>query len=227
MNNYLSLPLTSILILVFWLGETLLRDWRGLEWLNYFHYSLLIIPCIFIAWLILTDKYFKASKHLLKYPILVIGYFLICLVILAMLLHHSDRYNQYILFKPLAIFLFMIVTFGVNLVISKLENRKLSLKQKVILFFACLFIPICSELFTSLIFTQTWLFPPDINLSGILYHWFKSDGLIGFYLNESILHWLKSGGLILSISLYEGIFILYVKKQYPEDQIHSVIKITV
>lgn len=211
MRVYFLLIVTSFLVLIIWFGETYLRDWRGLEWLNYFHFSLLIIPFIFIAWLLFIEKKFTVSKHLLKYPILIIGYFLFCSLVLAALTNHSERYYPDIFIKPLAIFLFMIGAFVMYLIISKIENKKLRFNQKAILFFACLFLPICSELFTSLIFTQTWLFPPDINLSGILFHWLKNDGIKGFYLNESILHWLKSGGLILSIFLYEGIFILMQK----------------
>lgn len=222
MIKYLSLVIMSLLILLIWLGETLLRDWRGLEWLNYFHYSLLIIPTIFVAWLILTDKNFTASKHLLKYPILIIGYFLFCSLVFSLLISHSGGYDRYIFFKPLAIFLFMIVTFGMNLIISGIESRKLRLKQKAILFFTCIFVPICSELITSLIFTQSWLFPKNIKLTSIIFHWLQIEGVSFYYIDESILHWFKCGGLITSITLYEGFFILYLKSLTPVNQMPSV-----
>jgi hypothetical protein len=217
MKRYNSLTITSILILIIWLGETLLRDWRGLEWLNYFHFSLIIIPTIFIAWLILIDKKFTPSKHLLKYPILIIGYFLFCFLVIAVLINNSESYNYFVV-KPLAIFLFMVVTFGMNLIISGIESRKLRFKQKAILFFTCIFVPICSELITSLIFTQSWLFPQNIKLTSLIFHWLHIEGTSFSYFNEGIIHWLKSGGLIMSITLYEGIFILYLKKLMPIEQ---------
>lgn len=227
MKRHLLLFALSFLFLIIWLGETLLRDWSGLEWLNYFHISMFIIPSIFLFWLILIDNRTNLKRQKVKYalyPILIIAYTLFCLILILSLEQTGYRPAAGIYLYPIVLFVFGAITFCMNLIISKIEGVKLGFKEKMVLFFSSIFIPISSDLVTTLVFTQTYLFPStSYDLPSVLLHFLGNDGQTGSGIFNSILHWLKSGALIMSIAFYEGAFILYLKKDKPLSLVNKTI----
>lgn len=192
MKHNLILLIIAFLNLITWLAETLLNGWAGMAWLDYYHISFLVIPIFSIGWVVYYSKEFSPFKHLFIYPIflLMIGYMVPGMIQLRQYMITWER-----VMAPLL--LFMTVLFVLNVAVALIEKRKLYFFEYVILFFSSAIIPIACGLLTFLIFTQSYLFPAPV-----------PDPVENL---TDIFHWLKTGSVFFVISMYEGLYFLYLK----------------
>ena len=206
MKKIIWLAALALFCMGFWVGEILVRNWMGLEWLNYFHWSMLIVPIMVIIWIIKLNGKLEQKKHFLYYPLIGALYTFFTLILVAS--YPTDfRYNSMVrgaasseIGHYLPLILFPAVIFLLNLWVARIEHRKLSLPNKIALFFSSLIIPALSILLAMLLFTQSYLFPstpPDPIRNGM----------------EPI-HWLKSGSLIFAVIIYEGAYFLWLKGKF-------------
>lgn len=205
MKYILFLLLLATICLGLWFVEVLIRDWIGLEWLNYFHFAIFIIPLIIFLWIVWINGKLEFEKHFIYYPLLSITYSIYMLILVSSYPSHF-YYNPMVrgaassgLIHYLPLILFPFVTFLWNKWVARIENKKLSLFNKLVLLLSAFSIPVISTLITVLLFTQSYLFPqsPPNPIEN------------GF---EPI-HWLKSGSLIFAIIIYEGIYFLWLKEK--------------
>jgi len=203
MKKPISLFFLAILCMAIWLTEIIVRDWTGMDWLSYVHLSLIIMPVFIAAWVVWINGKFENKKHLLYYPVLSITYLLFLILFIAGY-PEGFRYNSMMrgagssaITHYMSLLLFPFVTFLWNTLIARIELKKLSITNKLVLLFSPFFIPAISALFTMLLFTQSYLFPstpPDPIQNGL----------------EPI-HWFKSGSLFFAVITYQGIYYLWLK----------------
>ena len=155
------------------------------------------------AWVVWINGKFESKKHLLYYPLLSITYLLFLIIFIAGY-PEGFRYNSMMrgasssaITHYMSLLIFPFVTFIWNTWMARIELKKLSITNKLVLLFSPFFIPAISALLTMLLFTQSYLFPstpPDPIKNGL----------------EPI-HWLKSGSLFFAVITYEGIYYLWLK----------------
>lgn len=205
MKNILHLFFLALICMGLWVGEIIIRDWTGLEWLNYFHWAIVIIVALICIWTIKTNGIFVARKYLYFYPLWIIAYIAYLIILIST---YPTDFRYYSMVRGAAssatmhyipLIFFPIYIFLLNLWAARIEHRKLSLSNKITLIFSSLLIPSLSILFAMLLFTQSYLFPPtppDPIQNGL----------------EPI-HWLKSGSLIFAVIFYEGVYFLWIKEK--------------
>ena len=207
-KQILQLLLMATICMLIWLFEILLRDWRGLQWMNYFHIAWLIIPTIIFIWVVRIEGDMVARKHFFIYPLMIFIYFILMSIICTsiwegiekvnyrLFRNNYSRFEIYLLYT-IPVFLYGFITFIGNLIVARVEKKSLSLKSKLVLFFSPYLIPLICLLVTMFLFTQKYLFPVT-SLSPM------KEGL-------DILHWIKSGSFIFAYVMYEGSYYLWLK----------------
>ncbi len=211
MKQILYLFLLAFFCMMFWFLETIIRGWEGSKWLNYLHYSMLMIPIIVHFWVIRVNGKLQFFKHIVVYPSLYISYFMFLFMTIGnfaegvVAIHpilnrfHLSINLAYPLFLS-PIILFPVITFLCNFIAARMEKKRLTKMNKWILFFSPFIIPAVSAIFTILLFATSSLFPPtppDPIKNGL-----------------EVIHWTKSGSLIFSFIAYEGMYYLWLKEKW-------------
>lgn len=204
MKHIIYLMLLAFSCMGIWFIEVLIRDWTGLEWLNYWHYASLIIPLLVLFWVVVINGKLEYKKHLAWYPLLFLSYVIFLVILIASYpedFHPQlwgrgvNEYTPYTFYIPMIFF--PVVTYFWNMKLARIEKKQLTGLNKLVLFFSPFIIPVICALITILLFKQSYLFPPtppDPIKNGL----------------EAI-HWAKSGSLIFAFIFYEGIFYLWLK----------------
>jgi|GEM_PF-1913414 len=206
MKQILYLIILAFACMMLWYLEIFIRGLEALRWLNDPLYSFWIIPIILHIWGIRINGKFQFLKHIVGYPILYFFYFLFLCVAIDIFrdgfapifskYHHATTPNY--IFCPIflsPIILFPVITFIGNLMVAKMENKRLNKKNKLFLLFSPFLIPVVSAIFTILLFAISPLFPPTPP------EHLPSDLEI------------KSGSLFFSCIVYEGIYYLWIKEK--------------
>jgi hypothetical protein len=189
-----------------WIIELFYHGWGGLKWISYFHYSLCIIPFLFIIWLFYISFNLKVKTHPIFYSIIYIVFFIFSYIIfyvqmisgptaLSLLLLFPDNINifqyliQYIFY--ICIILEIIIIYIINIIICLYEKRKINKKDIFIIALHIIIVPIMSIIISLII------------LLPINYARYCFDPI----------HWFKTGSIIFSFIIYECSYIYYIKNK--------------
>jgi hypothetical protein len=177
--------------------------WRGLEWIKNFHYSLCIIPFLFIIWLCLISYSLKVKIRPILYSIIYVIFFYLSINIfyiqmndgpsaLFTLMYYSQYFPDFIVrnYYYVCTILEIILIYILNIIICLFETKKLNLRDVIIISLHIIIIPIFS-----------------IIISYIILSIIKQNDR---YCLEPI-HWFKTGSIIFGFIIYECSYIYYMK----------------
>ena len=165
------------------------------------------IPFIFPIWLVSVEKKFSFVKHLIQYPfmIFIFGGFSVFILIFQNVGHQPI----------MVLFIFAIGAFSMNLIILKIQKRKLNLKQKSTIFFTCFIVPILSEILSLLVYFFLRILRQKITFISHIIVMLPRDGAISLFLTKRMGFSMYFSILFMIITLYEGLFILYLRNRVP------------
>ena len=214
-SEFISLITISFLIQIIFfisnLGVNSLYRWMhpqlGSFFLHLNYISPFIIPFIFPIWLISVDKKFSFVKHLIQYPFMILTFGCFSVLIL--------NYQVTGLQPIMVLFIFALGAFSMNLIILKIQKRKLNLKQKSTIFFTCFIVPLMSEILCILVYFFLRLLLQKNTLPGHILAMLPKRDHISLFLNKSMSFSLYFSILFMIITLYEGLFILYLRNRVP------------
>jgi len=177
--------------------------WRGLEWISNFHYSLYIIPFLFIIWLFFISYSLKVKIYPVLYGIIYIIFFYISMRIFKVqmsegiaffftLWYYSQYFPNFFLknYFYVCIILEIILMYVLNIIICLIETKKIILKDIIIMSLHVIIIPFFSIFISYIILL-------------LLKQYDK-------YCLEPI-HWFKTGSIIFGFIIYECSYIYYIK----------------
>jgi len=182
--------------------------WRGLEWISNFHYSLYIIPFLFIIWLFFISYSLKVKIYPVLYGIIYIIFFYISMRIFRVLMSEGMAafftfmyYAQYLpsfilknvyIYYIFWILLEIILIYILNIIICLFETRKIILKDIIIISLHIIIIPVLLVVTSYIILS-------------IIKQYDR-------YCLEPI-HWFKTGSIISGYIIYECSYIYYIKNK--------------
>jgi hypothetical protein len=207
----LSIIIFAFISNMIWLIEVLIHGWDGLLWLKYNHVAFYIIYGLFIAWLVFINKNSGLKKIAIKtacYSVIYIIFMIIFVDTFYALfnLFRSFMVHQLVfvfnligileyeyVFKILIIIIQIVVIFVFNIIVAKVEGRKIVKNILLVILLPIIMIPL-TTVFVSYLLSQLPFMP---------YH--------GLYLDP--IHWLKMGNIIFGFIVYECSYIAYLNKE--------------
>lgn len=200
-----SILILAVLSNTIWVIELLNYGWDSLKWISIFHYSLYIIPILFIIWLFYISFSLKVKVHPIIYSIIYIIFFYLSIKIfyvqmndgpgaLFFLMYLLDYFPYFIVknYYYVCILLEIILIYILNIIICLYETKKLIFKDIIIMSLHIIIIPVLSIIVSYI----------------ILFILRKYDR----YCLEPI-HWFKTGSIIYSFITYECSYIYYIKNK--------------
>lgn len=207
----LCLVFLALLCSFSYYGEVMFHGWEGLKWTGNFYWTLLAAPFIFFLWIKLFVKKDINAKDMLRF---LGSYFLtfILLYIFLILIYdprltaisiclifrelESEVILQILVYSTIIISvgLLFFITFKENLQLQKIFVFELTKKEKIILFFLPVYVFCAAEI---------WML--------LLYFLNAFPRMNRYNLSESIFIF-KTGTIIFSSFLFEGLYILYKKR---------------
>lgn len=189
--NFILLFVISLFSFTFNLGEVLLRGWYWLHWIEYFHFSFLVAPILFMLWLNFVWNW----KLGIKRNLIFAASYTLCFVIL--LVSYATLFNRWVIFlHPVYILLALVfpllIPFLENLLLSKTFRLSVRRWKFIIVFF----LPVAVHLIAQLL---------NLVLMQVIPFFFDKLGDMIFQ--------FKTGSVIFAYMLLEGIFILLHKSE--------------
>lgn len=189
--NFILLFVISLFSFAFNLGEVLLRGWYWLHWIEYFHFSFLVAPILFMLWLNFVWNWKLGIKRNLVFA----ASYTLCFVIL--LASYATLFNRWVIFlHPVYILLALVfpllIPFLENLLLSKTFRLSVRRWKFIIVFF----LPVAVHLIAQVL---------NLILMQVIPFFFDKLGDMIFQ--------FKTGSVIFAYMLLEGIFILLHKSE--------------
>jgi hypothetical protein len=201
-----SIFILAVLSNSIWLIELFIYGgWGGLEWISNLHYSLYVIPVLFIIWLYYICFRLKVKIRPILYIIIYALFFYVSLNIfyiqmndgpgaLFTLLYYSQYFPHFIVntYYYVCTILEIILIYILNIIICLFETKKLIFKDIIIISLHVIIIPVLSIIISYIILS-------------IIKQYDR-------YCLEPI-HWFKTGSIIFGFVFYECSYIYYIKNK--------------
>lgn len=207
MKKILWLIMFEVISVIIW-NISLLRIDKETEYFVNILIMFIALPAIFLISIMLIDNKFHFFKHIIGYPVLLYAYSIYITIYVMVVSYYIELEGialQVYKLRNSPIFdygyyaLFPFITTLCSLLLAWFEKKRLSNRNKWILFFTSFVIPVIGFIISFLIYLIYKLLSPELTPS------------IQSIYNPG--YWFTVGGLQFAIILYFGIYYLGLKEK--------------